>query len=116
MSSLVLPFTKTARAAHGALDRLVIILLGFGAPMVLLSISYEVLFYLCFTLLLLLWLVIEWHLVAFSEWEPLVEKPGVTSHMRLDTRGQGEAAKGNVATLTPSDVPAASRRGRGASS
>ena len=76
MASLVLPFVGPGRAASSAADRLVVIALAFGAPMVLLSISYEVLFYVCFCALLLLWLVIEHRLVAASAWEPLAEGAG----------------------------------------
>jgi len=71
--SLLVPFVGPAARAHSAADRLAIVALGFGAPMVLLSISYEVLFYVCFAAVLFLWLVVEWHLAAYSAWAPLAD-------------------------------------------
>ena len=80
--SLVVPFVRPARAAENAGDRLAVMALGFGAPMVLLSISYEVLFYVCFCSLLVMWLVIERELVAASAWEPLAAGPGEAGEQR----------------------------------
>jgi hypothetical protein len=75
VTALVVPFVPAARAVASAGDRLVILTLGVGAPMVLLSISYEVLFYVCFVGLLVTWLVVEWHLAALAPWEPLALPP-----------------------------------------
>ncbi|KAJ2891476.1 Glycosyl phosphatidyl inositol anchor synthesis, partial [Coemansia aciculifera] len=62
--STLLPFVHGSRLNRGARDqhylyRLVTIYLAFAAPFVLLSISYESIFYFSYSMVLLLWLSIE---------------------------------------------------------
>jgi len=81
VASLVLPFWQ--RSQHQTvkshfLDRLNVLLLGFGAPLVILSISYEVLFYSCLSSMLLCWLYIERSMYAHKELDPLAESSDVS--------------------------------------
>ncbi|KAJ3107774.1 Glycosyl phosphatidyl inositol anchor synthesis [Phlyctochytrium bullatum] len=70
-SCIGIPIWDTAKEGHHFLRRIVVIYLAFAPVFILLSLSYEALFYGLFSLLLISWLLLERRLYSFHSANPL---------------------------------------------
>ncbi|RUP42938.1 Phosphatidylinositolglycan class N-domain-containing protein [Jimgerdemannia flammicorona] len=68
--SSAIPFLYGLRSNHHFLQRLTVICLAFSPTIILLSISYETLFYYFFCVTVLLWMLIERRLYAAEDLQP----------------------------------------------
>ncbi|KAJ3219626.1 Glycosyl phosphatidyl inositol anchor synthesis [Dinochytrium kinnereticum] len=70
-SCTIIPYVDTAKKGHHFLRRIIVIYLSFAPLFILLSISYEALFYGVFSLLLIAWLILERRIYSDSALYPL---------------------------------------------
>lgn len=109
ISSLILPFIHRFAPNNHYLHRLVVIFLTFAPSFVLLTISYEGLFYLNFCCILLVWVRLE-HAVYTWSHTRLAENGGVGSDSQTDP-----PSRASTITTTPEaniDIVATSERKR----
>ncbi|KAF9903824.1 Glycosyl phosphatidyl inositol anchor synthesis [Linnemannia zychae] len=95
-----IPFVYGARSNQHYLLRMVIIFLSFAPIFILLSISYESIFYFCLAATLLSWLMLERKIYSASEMQPLSntlhpEKRGLTG-APSSSAGSSSSSNANV--------------------
>ncbi|KAF9158836.1 Glycosyl phosphatidyl inositol anchor synthesis [Mortierella sp. AD011] len=99
-----IPFVYGARSNQHYLLRLVIIFLSFAPIFILLSTSYESIFYFCLSTTLLSWLMLERKIYSASEMQPLSdtlysEKRPLTSTEPSSSSSSSKAANLSAATI-----------------
>ncbi|KAK5822753.1 Phosphatidylinositolglycan class N-domain-containing protein [Linnemannia elongata] len=104
-----IPFVYGARSSQHYLLRMVIIYLSFAPIFILLSTSYESIFYFCLSATLLSWLMLERKIYSASEMQPLSdtlhsEKRGLTGASSSSSTGNSSSS-GNEATVATADYP-----------
>lgn len=107
--SLVLPFVHRTRPNNHYLHRLVILFLAFSPAFIILTISYEGLFYFTFWVTVVTWVRLEHRVYAFTSNKPIPAKLSgeldVTTPLFKATKGRLEALKsGDFRQLTLSDA------------
>ncbi|KAJ3411822.1 Glycosyl phosphatidyl inositol anchor synthesis [Chytridiales sp. JEL 0842] len=98
---VVIPAMDIVKGGHHFLRRLIVIYLAFAPVFVLLSISYEALFYFCFSQMLLAWLLMEKQ--VYSDVKGIVEQ----SNDYKDVI-ESKANKSQFRSLTSTDLRIAS--------
>jgi GPI ethanolamine phosphate transferase 1 len=78
IASLTLPFVHKLRPNNHYLHRLIVIFLTFSPSFIILTISYEGLFYFAFCTTLITWVRLEHRIYTFSDPNPLTTKTSTT--------------------------------------
>lgn len=109
VSSLSLPFVHGLRPNNHYLHRLVVIFLTFSPIFVLLTISYEGLFYFAFCTTLITWVRLEHHIHAYTKSEPVDSSPAelvtpIQPAMTASKNRLKALETGNYRALTLSDA------------
>lgn len=104
IASLGLPFVHKLRPNNHYLHRLIVIFLTFSPSFIILTISYEGLFYFAFCTTLITWVRLEHRIYTFSEPDPL--NPKITSSTTITTTTDSLSSKPlpKYRPLTLSDV------------
>ncbi|KAI1314430.1 Glycosyl phosphatidyl inositol anchor synthesis [Mortierella claussenii] len=89
-----IPFVYGARSNQHYLLRMVIIYLSFAPIFILLSISYESIFYFFLSTTLLSWLMLERKIYSASEMQPLSDTLHSEKHHLASSSGSGFSASG----------------------
>lgn len=104
ISSLGLPFVHNLRANNHYLHRLVVIFLTFSPSFIILTISYEGLFYFAFCTTLITWVRLEHRIYKFHNPDPLATKIA-TSSTATPTAAKPTGLPSNPSTPQPQYRP-----------
>lgn len=113
VTSLSIPFLHGLQPTNYYLHRLIVIFLTFSPAFVILTISYEGLFYFTFCITLVTWVRLEHHIQAFStsDLKPITSSPTPTERLsslkpaRSDTEAPvASRQNGHYRALTLSDA------------
>jgi GPI ethanolamine phosphate transferase 1 len=103
VASLALPFVHKLRPNNHYLHRLIVIFLTFSPSFVILTISYEGLFYFAFCITLITWVRLEHRIYTFCNPKPLTTKPS-TSKTSTDAQSSKPLSQYRPLTLADARV------------